>query len=66
MYSLRDPLQDIRPAITVSLKMLEDVPNKSAATLNTKFEVSNAAILSFFPSPYLAHALTFYGAANVF
>jgi uncharacterized membrane protein len=42
------------------------VPNKSAAALNTKFEVSIAAILSLFPSPYLAHALPFYGVANVF
>jgi len=50
----------------VSLKRLENVPNKSAAALNAKFEVSIAAILSLFPSPYLAHALPFYGAANVF
>jgi len=46
MYSQRDPLQDIRPARAVSLKMLEDVPDKSAATLNTKFE--EFPLLQFF------------------
>jgi hypothetical protein len=46
MYSLCDPLQDIRPDIAVSPKGLENVPNKSAATLNTKLE--ELPLLQFF------------------